>query len=310
LKLSEYVINLKNTTKHFLTVCPRDGTYMGANMGPVSLSIVQDDGVDFVPDIDIVVNDLASGVKHFQNNNGKGDKFTVSCVFKEDMQVSLRVPNEETIGPGWDMVEYTLMEVVDYWIRNMTPLNVVTEAVDIEDGLYIITNNSSRKQTHKGVSIWSLEFTRYETFTYTAFQGSSSGVDKAIKNYNAALEKAKKKKEADKKKKAEAKKKTTATYKFAHECDYKKCKYTKKKTVVKCVKYLQAMLNKRNGCKLAKDGWYGDSTKKEVKKYQEKHKKKYSLNPTGNLDKNTYLVLTGNGSKIGKKTTGTTNKKK
>ena len=284
----------------FLSICPRAGDYMQSMFRPLRLRVVQDSGVDFVPDVDIVVNDMASGVKHFQNNTGKGDKFTVECVFMEDRNITLRVENGETIGPGWDMVDYTLKEVMDYWIRNMTPLNVVTHAVDVENGLYIITKNSSRKQTHKGVSVWSLEFTKYVTSNLTQFKTSSAGVTAALKNYEKAKQKTKKKNKA--------KYQTTSKYKLGHKCDYKKLVYSKKKKVVTCVKYLQLVLYNNKCYPKSKvnqiDGWYGKVTYNAVKTFQKKYHSKYNLKVTGKVDYLTYRVLCGFSVKT------TSNKKK
>ena len=301
----------------FLTISPRDNTYLEYNVNPITLRVVQDSGVDLSPDVDIQVNDLASGRKHFQNNSGKGDKFKVDVIIKEDDGVTGEKTVVETqmwedvdIGSGlmniiWNenkhySSSWSVISVLDSWIKDMTPLNVVTRALDVPNGLYIITGNSSRKQTHSKRTVWSLEFTKFETFVHSSFSATNTGVTKALKNYNNALAKKKKAAEEKKKKEALAKKKKTAAYKFATKCDWKKVKYTKKKKVSECVKYLQQILNNKNGCKLTKDGWYGDTTKAQVKKFQTNNKKKYNLKPTGNLDLNTYLVLTGNAGQIGK----------
>lgn len=285
--MAEYNIVLKPPKRRFLTVCPRDGTYMEHNIKPITLKVETDSGVDVSPDIDIVVNDLASGRKHFQNNTGDGDRFKIDCVFVDTAEIGVRVPTGESIGSGWEYEYYSIKEMVDYWIRNLIPLNVVTDAVDVPDGLYVIIGNSSRKQSHKGASIWELEFMKYDEINTTTFVSTSTGVTKAIAKY----EKAKKKKAAAKKKTTTAKSKTSAKDKLK-KCKLSNLKYSKTKKVVTCVKYLQKVLNSKVKSNLIVDGWYGSSTKAAVKKFQTNNKK-YNLKTDGNVDQKTLNCLCG-----------------
>lgn len=302
--------------KEFLTICPRDEVYMNYNMSPVKLRIIKDPGVDMVPDFDIVVNDLASGRKHFQNNSGKGDTFKVDVLVGADDKVMSRkdftdwswqdaLDDYDTIlsihsvgikGAGGTSSaslakHFPLVEVLDYWIRSLTPLNVVSNAIDIANGLYIVTGNSSRKQTYDKFSVWELEFMKYESISSTVlFKSSTKVADSAIKKYNNA----KKKKAATAKAKAEAKKKTTAKYKLQHSCKASNLKYSKEKKVVTCVKYMQKILiNKKClvNSSSNRDGWYGPVTKAAVKAFQKKYASKYSLKQTGNVDANTFKAL-------------------
>ena len=305
--------NIDNDTKNaFLTVCPRDGDYMQSMFQPIKLRIVRDSGVDTTPDIDIQVNDLASGRKHFQNNSGKSDSFKVDVLIKDtdiiqstDTRTGYTVLNdkgkvvEEEYEYFWDIFNLKdnyLWVVLDYFARNLTPLNVVTRAVDVKDGMYVITDNSSRKQDYEGNTIWTLEFTKYEAINTTSFTTSSTGVTKAIKKYNAA--KAKEAKDAKKKQTAKS---TLTTAQKLKKCKLSNLKYSKTKKVVGCVKHLQKVLNTKIKSNLIIDGWYGDSTKKAVKKFQTNNKK-YNLKTDGNVDQNTLNCLTG-------KCTKTTTKK-
>lgn len=296
----------------FLSICPRAGDYMQSMFRPLRLRVVQDSGVDTTPDIDIVVNDLASGRKMFQNNSGKCDSFKVDVLIKDTDVIQYsqhsathRYPILGSETPGelvsyfWlqsDLTEAHLWTVLDYFARNLTPLNVVTRAVDVPDGLYVITDNSSRKQEYEGMSIWTLEFTKYEEINTTTFINTSAGAEKAIKKYQAA----KAKKDAKKKQKTTVKTKTTPTQNLK-KCKLSKLVYSKKKKSVACVKSMQKILNFKIKSNLVVDGWYGDATLKAVKNFQTKNKK-YGLKVNGKVDQNTLNCLVGKCGQIGKTT--------
>ena len=58
-------------------------------------------------------------------------------------------------------------------------------------------------------------------------------------------------------------------------CNYKTLVYSKKKKVVKCVKYMQEVLYKKKYLKKKQvDGWFGKETKEAVKKFQKAYNKK------------------------------------
>ena len=292
----------------FLSICPRDSKYMDWNVVPVTLRVVQDSGVNYVPDVNIQVNDLASGDKHFQNNSGKGDTFKVDVLITSDDSLNVDktileggtiygadIGAENLANITWSAMNtyygnVSISEMLDYWIKKMIPVNVVTRAIDVPNGLYIIKDNSSRKQSHEKSSIWTLEFIKFEQFTYTAFSKTNAGVTTAIKKYEKAKAKAKKK---------QAQAKLTTTQKLKN-CGKTKLVYSKKKKVVTCVKYLQEILNKK-GCKpnLKKDGWFGKDTTNAVKDFQKKNKS-YGLKQTGKVDQNTFNCLIGKCGQVGK----------
>ena len=305
---------LESESVDFLTVCPRDSQYMDNNVAPARLRVIQDGGVNSVPDVDIIVNDLASGRKHFQNNSGKGDTFKVNVLINTEDTVVLTKSFdddswEDALGGDYDY-EYlyttvsggkgvaesstvvvggrvNLLTALDYWMRTATPLNIVTRAVDVPNGVYLIIGNSSRKQTHENFTEWELEFMKYDEINTTTFVSTSTGVTKAIAKY----EKAKKKKAAAKKKTTTAKSKTSTKDKLK-KCKLSNLKYSKTKKVVTCVKYLQKVLNSKVKSNLIVDGWYGSSTKAAVKKFQTNNKK-YNLKTDGNVDKKTLNCLCG-----------------
>ena len=52
--------------------------------------------------------------------------------------------------------------MLNFWYTNMTPLYLVSDAVDIQNGKYIITNNPSRKQDYREYTVWTLELATYD----------------------------------------------------------------------------------------------------------------------------------------------------
>ena len=163
----------------------------------------------------------------------------------------------------------------------MTPLYVVTEAIDIKNDRYIISKNSDRKQTYRDNTVWSLEFIQFKGINITKFKNDNSYVNKAKKNYA----KAKKKAKVSKKSKANSTNKNKLK-----KCKLSNLKYGLKKS--NCVKYMQKVLKKKGYLtKKQVDGYFGPVTKTALKKFQKKYKKKYKLKETGKVDKATLKAL-------------------
>lgn len=156
-----------------------------------------------------------------------------------------------------------VISILRLWHKNMTPLAVVTDAVDVPDGQYIITKNPSRKQNYKGSTIWELELTTYTPLILAKFKNDNANVLNALKKNKA--------------KKASKNKKNALS-----KCKYNILKYSKKKKVVKCVKTLQTILKKKKYYTGKIDGWYGNDTLKAVKKFQKAYNKKYGKPVTTN----------------------------
>jgi hypothetical protein len=268
--------------------------------------VILEGGVDVSPDLNLNVTDLneKNGIlyKQFHNSGYGGISFKVSVIIGKDEQIILTQEfndkSYESVQSNFDTilaqkgnfngVYYTklgkhvkITDLLDYWIRNNTPLMVKTDAIDIPDGTYIITKNSSRKQTHDKYTIWDLEFLTYNEAKAVVYKNNNARVKNAI-------EKAKAKQVAAK----TSKSKPASTYKtkFA-KCKRSVLKYSKKKKTVTCVKYLQKILKKQNVYKGNIDSWYGPMTRTAVKKFQKKYKKKYKLKQTGKVDKKTFNAL-------------------
>lgn len=218
---------------------------------PLRLRVVRSDGFDSNRDVTINVTDLNLdgewNYKHFNKSSVGGTKFKVNVLIKDtDTYTS---PN----------LTDSVVNILDKWYREGTVVKVVTDAIRIKNGKYIITNNSNRKQTYENSVIWSLEFTEYISVLVGEWQNNNSKIMDAVKN---------------KIKKASAKNTSTTCSKLK-KCKLSSLTYSKKKKTVTCVKYLQQRLYKKGYLtKSQVDGWFGDKTKAAVKKFQQKYNKK------------------------------------
>ena len=285
-----------------------------------SVNVVQSDGVDVKPDFKVDVEQLNKGFKHFTVHDGKANSFKVSIIINENETVtgnnSKNTVNISSAGGYMEALEQAMLNdekylnqnnfknfskasLLNYFMRNLTPLYVKSDIVGIADGvLYVITENSSRKQTHRGgYSVWDLTFTKYNELKKLVFKKTSSGAQKAIKQAQA-----KKKKATSTKTAAVASK--TNTMISLRKCNRNVLVYSKTKKVVACVKTLQTLLNQEGLLKDKSqiDGWYGNVTKQAVKDYQTKYAKKYGLASTGHVNLKTYNVMSGQ-AKLNNKTT-------
>lgn len=274
-----------------------DARAIGYDMQPIDLKVIQGNGVEVTPDLEITVNKLNDGNKHFLNNGYGGITFKIDVIIHKDEMV------ENDVILGDDDWEYGSSRVIDYlheWITSMTPVFVVTDAIDIPNGRYIITKNSSRKQSFRDYTVWTLEFTEFNGINITKYVNDNYYVNKAKTNYANAKAKAKKEAEAKAKKQAQAKAKTTnktAKSNNTNNSNLKKCKtssfkYSKTKKVITCVKYMQTVLYKKGYLtKKQVDGWFGPKTMNALKKFQKKYQKKYKLKINGKVDSATLKAL-------------------
>ena len=241
----------------FMSITPRDTSYIGGVNTGIRLRVLQDDGVEIKPDIRFNKVDLNSGEKYYHNNSSPYASFSIKVL----------VHKNDKIG------SVTVAQALDYYIRKGVPFYVNTKAIGLKSNvLYIINENSSRSQTSKsGYTKWSLTFTRYSDIQYANFKNNNTVVTKAVKQY--------------------AWNKLTL-YQKLRRCDRRLLVYSKKKKFVKCVKVLQQILYKQKFLKDKKDidGWYGKTTKNAVKAYQKKYKKD-GLPVTGNMNFYTYLHI-------------------
>ena len=276
-------------TYEFFKIVPKSKTFLKYNVAPIRLRVVKGEGVNYKPDINVKVNDLNKGKKHFLNLSGDGDEFTIRVLIHKDDEfngvlkassffkvISSLAKNKKTSAAHFKKIK--VRAALDYWIRNNVVLMVTTHALDIKNGEYIISANSSRKQVSKDYTTWDLTFTRYTGTVVYAMNFTNAKAKKAIKTYQASQTK----------KKSKAK----AASKPFKNCTYKGMVYSKTKKVTECNKLLQKFLKKYGFYKQSVDGWYGKYTLASVKAFQTKFQKKYGLKPNGKIDARTFNAMT------------------
>ena len=252
----------------------------------MELKVIRSSSFDVTPDYKIAVTDLNKGsdgflYKRFYNKGFGGVQFKISIVLEKDAKWHSLYYKYYMGGTAEDSNDFDFITVLKAIMRTMTPVKVVTDAIDIPNGTYIITKNPSRKQTNDNYTIWELEFTTYVPLEVTKYKNDNTLVKKAIKSATA-------KKVATKT--TTAAKKTTTNSSFS-KCQLKVLVYSKKKKTYDCVKQMQKILKNAGYYTGKLDGWYGSLTVSAVKKFQKKYKKTYNLKVNGKVDKKTFNAL-------------------
>ena len=247
----------------------------------IPLKVVRNRGVEVTPDINISATDLISDTKgvifkNFYNKGNGGITFQIQVIIQKSQSQSNVYATTEYYPSDMKVLNW-----LDYYIRNMKPVYVVTDAIDIKNGTYLITDNSRRVQTFKDYTVWDLEFTTFRGLNSITWSKTTKALTSVVNKY-------KKSKTKKTTKKTTVKSKSTKKSKLS-KCKITQLKYTgKKKTNVTCVKYLQEVLYKQGYLtKKQIDGWFGPKTKNALKKYQ----KKYKLKQTGTVNAATFKKL-------------------
>ena len=254
----------------FLTIIPRDKQYLKYSLQKIPLKIIQNNGVEVIPDVNISVKDLNEGKKQYLNHSSKINTFKVSVIINKDETVEGVKGNSHK--------KWTVLKLLDGWIRDMTVLMITTQAIDVPDGNYIISKNNSRKQEFTQYTIWNLEFTSYVGVNIGKLKLYNAKTKKAIKKYNQIKER---NRDNNKFKKCKLKK---MKRKKSNNCCYILNKKLASKGFIKA-KTWKSMKKKKTHKKFSK------TTTKALKKFQKKYKKKYKLKKTGKMDKATFNAL-------------------
>lgn len=271
---------LVNVIQGSLVTAKRTYTPIDLPSEYLPLNVVQSSGVEVTPRVNINVTDLNKKgsvlYKHFYNNTGNDITFKIDVIIKRGERWKCDLYTMYKGKSISDVKSWAVTTILKEWIRNSAPLYVVCDAIDIPNGNYIITGNSSRKQTYDNTTVWTLEFTTFNPLNLAVYKNNNTAIKKAL----------------SKKKKAKSKASNKSKFK---KCKLSSLKYSKKKKTVACVKYMQAILYKK-GCLETKsqiDGWYGKVTCKAVRKFQTKYKKKYKLKVTSGtkVDKATFNAM-------------------
>lgn len=237
----------------------------------VDLKVIRDNGFNVQPDLNITITDLNRDVnsnllyKHFFNNGSTGITFEIEVIINRNDLWN----NEPVTG------------LLNLWITNMEPLWVVTDAIDIPDGTYVIIDNDSRQQKFNQNTVWKLKFMTYTPLTLYKYKTTNTNVLKALKKFKTA------------------KLHSTPSWKLS-QCKTKNLKYKLKN---KCVGYLNTVLSSKGYLskkkykamiKKSKETTFTKDTTNAVKNFQKaynKKKPKKKLKVTGKVNAATLKAL-------------------
>ena len=231
------------------------------------LKVLTSTGVGVERDFEINVTDLNSDsadvkFKHFHTNGDGGLTFKVDVAVNPSEMWGYTEEDSVFIYNG---VEYPTFTNVDKWLDwfyvNMVPLYVVSDAVDVPNGVYLITKNKSRQQSYRGFSIWGLELSTFNPITLYKWKTAvklEEAIDEVLNPKPAATTT-----------------NTTANSTSSLNQRVKNCvgktTYSTTRNNTECNKVLQEKLNQLGLANLIVDGWYGPSTMEAVKKFQRKY---------------------------------------
>ena len=116
----------------------------------IPLFVKLNDGFSVTPGISIKETDMLkqtttmNAPTFYFNTGNHGIKFEISVLMR---------PTDY-----WGNA--TVMDYIDEWFKTMTPVTVVTDALDVPNAKYIV-KVKSKKQTKHNFSVWKLEFKQY-----------------------------------------------------------------------------------------------------------------------------------------------------
>ena len=247
------------------------------------LHVIRSKGVEVKPDFDLEVTELSPGEwnhkhKMFRDTGDGGITFKIDVVIGNDETwgIDKRSENQRVNESYMSYYgeKFPNKDHVTSWLNwfylNKRPLNVVTDAIDINNGTYIIVDNPTRKQTLDDYTVWTLEFATYYAWKAYTFDVSASTnkttTSIATKNTNL------------------------------FNCELSNFRYQKTPgNYTKCTGWLHEKLyqwgfDSRNR---KDDHWYSDETAAAVKKFQEKYMKYYTgiKQANGMMDKATLQAM-------------------
>lgn len=278
--------NYKDST-HFMEIVDRDlwwlfyqARYINDTLDKINhgipLHILRSKGIEVSPDFDLKVTDLNKGdynhkAKMFHDTGDGGIDFKVDVIIGNNETWGISVNSPDASVNQWYYnykgVKYPNKDYITSWLNwfylNKRPVNIVTDAIDINNGTYIITSNT-RKQTLDNYTVWSLEFTTYEEYTTYIWVNSPQSLVNTELSY----------------------------------CTMDNFRYRPTRTeTTKCARWLQERLYQLGFLKTplhitsGRSGWYDDDTLNAVKRFQEKFGRYYNLKATGMMDEATLKAL-------------------
>ena len=249
------------------------------------LNVIRGKNIKVEPEVDVKVTDLVRATqdnrayKHFLNKGDGGVSFKIGVVIgkKDRWRVTVRDESNNVIVKN-PLVTDVLAKIYG----EMLICSIETDAIDIPNGNYIVTKNSSRTQTQDHVTIWELEFTTYYPLQSYVYDNTNDVVLKSIADANA-----KRLAEIN----ASKPKPTPSNKELFKACDWKVMVYSATEKVVNCNKYLQNILKAQGFYSRQVDGWFGGYTRDALKAFQKKYASKYGLSVTGKMDQKTFDAL-------------------
>ena len=228
------------------------------------LRIIYSTGVSVNKDFKVAVTDLNTDknnlkYKQFTNTGDGGITFKVDVIIKKGQTWSYGVETgEDYIRKGATYPKLMkVTEWLDYWYTNMRPVYVVSDAIDVPNGIYLITDNPTRKQAYPNYTIWTLEFASFSPLELSAWKVSQSIIDATTPKKTTSS--------------SSSTASSSSTNLKLKDCSGK-LQYTSTRKTTECSKVLQQKLYELGFLpKDEIDGWYGPVTMEAVKKFQRYH---------------------------------------
>ena len=223
----------------------------GSPMAGLPLRIVQSTGVTVEKDFNVKVTDLNSDAdnhrfKQFTNSGDGGVTFKVDVAIGEADEYGYLVSEEVGVF-GMPVTSW-----LERWFVNMIPVYVVSGAIDVPNGVYLITKNQSRKQTLDKFTVWSLEFSSYSALELHEWTASQSVIKATTPASSSSTTN-----------------NSSSKAKQLKDCTASNIVYSTTEKKTECNKLMQEKLYKLGFLRADQvDGWYGPVTMEAVKKFQ------------------------------------------
>lgn len=169
-----FVKVLSNITQQTVSKNPKN--YFEVNTIPLIVKL--NDGFSVTPGINIKETDMLmqtatmNAPTFYFNQGDHGVEFDISVMMRESYRYG----------------GYTVMDYLDMWHKNLTPVSVVTDALDVPNSKYIM-GVKSKKQSNHNFSVWKLHFHQFyennQSFErmYTEKQSTLSADDLELLKY-------------------------------------------------------------------------------------------------------------------------------
>lgn len=161
-----------------------NGAETSMNSG-LALKVVQENGVEVTPNFNVKTTELRDGYKNFKANNDDTINFKIDVIIRYNEtwgygHAGKDYPPWTFDGEAFYSQRWYVTKWLEYWMKNMRPLYVVSDAIDVPNGTYLLTENSSRTQNFREYTVWTLEFTTCKDFRIWRWDNDNSAVRATI----------------------------------------------------------------------------------------------------------------------------------